>query len=469
MQKRLLDSEHIKAAYEAAKRETEVADGYYTAASPLNKGTGDGNLFRLFVERNLGLLAVGGSLNYVLPSALMFEEGSTVLRKHIFAHCRMPFFYSFENNKGIFPDVHRSYKFALMQIVNSPPAFPQDEVIDTAFYVLDPAELEKPARHIAYSLETLKALSPEYWALMELRNGADLPILQRCYGAFSALSPAWLDFRHKLYMTDDKDLFIEKDAPGLLPLFEGKMIWQYSHQLGKSQYWLAAAAFDERMRSKELHRMAQDLGVPKAQVAQLASAVQFDREFVRLMFRDVASDTNERTLIFGLLPKNCGGGNTIHISIPKIYIRSATGGVTTQAASPLRLLFAWAWFNSVPVDWLARFMIQIHISKTYLYRLPMPQPTDDEILASPDYAQLAKNALLLSLAASWDDFAELAPLFHVQLRDVPQTAKAQGMLRAQNDRLVARIYSITDAELAHLLRSFKVMAGKRPEYLTLLA
>ena len=89
-------------------------------ASPLNKGAGDGNLFRLFVERNLGLLAPGGSLNYVLPSALLFEEGSTALRKHIFTHCHMPFFYSFENNKGIFPDVHRSYKFALMQVVEQP-------------------------------------------------------------------------------------------------------------------------------------------------------------------------------------------------------------------------------------------------------------------------------------------------------------------------------------------------------------
>ena len=468
VQKRLLDSAHIKAAYETAKREMEVADDYYTAASPLNKGAGDGNLFRLFVERNLGLLANGGSLNYVLPSALMFEEGSTILRKHIFTHCRMPFFYSFENRNGIFPDVDSRYKFALMQIVNRPPVTAQDKVIDTAFYVLDPAELAEPTRHVPYPLETLKTLSPDHWALMELRNGADLPILQRCYGAFSALSPAWLDFRRELHMTDDKDLFIEKDAPGLLPLFEGKMIWQYSHQLGKPQYWLDAASFDERMRSKELHRMAQDLGMPKAQVAQHASAVQFDREFVRLMFRDVASDTNERTLIFGLLPKNCGGGNTIHISIPKAYIRSPDGGVTTQTVSPLRLLFALAWFNSLPVDWLARFMIQIHANKTYLYRLPMPQPTDAEILASPDFAQLAKNALLLSLVASWDDFAELAPLFSIQPKDVPQTAKAQDTLRAQNDKTVARLYGITAAELAHVLRSFKVMAHKRPEYLTLL-
>ena len=152
----------------------------------------------------------------------------------------------------------------------------------------------------------------------------------------------------------------------------------------------------------------------------------------------------------------------------KTYGVEATGQCSAQAISPLRLLFALAWFNSVPADWIARQMIQINVSLTYIYRLPMPQPTDDDIRANPAYAQLAKNALLLSLAASWDDFAELAPLFNVKPADLPQTAKAQDSLRAQNDKLVAGLYGITGAELAHLLRSFKVMAGKRAEYLTLL-
>jgi hypothetical protein len=388
----------------------------------------------------------------------------------------MPFFYSFENRNGIFQDVHSSYKFALMQIVNSPPAGASVDpelalpvvVIDTAFYVLDATELDQPERHVSYPLDTLKTLSPAHWSLMELRDGADLAILQKCYSAFDPLSPGWLDFRRELHMTDDKDLFIEKDAPGLLPLFEGKMIWQYSHVFEKPQYWLDEKAFDARMKSKELHRMAQDLGVPKTEVAKHASDVRFDREFVRLVFRDVASDTNERTLIFALLPKNCGGGNTIHMSVPKTYVRGVDGGVTTRAVSSLRLLFALAWFNSLPVDWMARFMIQIHANKTYLYRLPVPQPTDEEIRSNPNYAELARNALLLSLAASWDDFAELAPLFDVQPQDLPQTAKARDTLRAQNDKIVARLYGITDAELAHLLRSFKVMADKRAEYLTLL-
>lgn len=39
----------------------------------------------------------------------MFEEGSLALRQHIFNRYRLAFFHSFENNRGIFQDVHRSY------------------------------------------------------------------------------------------------------------------------------------------------------------------------------------------------------------------------------------------------------------------------------------------------------------------------------------------------------------------------
>lgn len=470
VQKRLLGSEHIAAAYRATQRSKDIANEYYKdkAAFPLNKGSGDGNLFRLFVERNLWLLAPGGSLNYVLPSALMFEDGSCGLRKHILTNCRMSFFYSFENRDGIFQDVHRSYKFSIMQVINGLPRVPKENVIDTAFYVRDPIELNDPKRHVFYPLDMLKSLSPEQWALMELRDGADLPILEKCYRAFPPLSPDWLDFRRELHLTDDKDLFIENIATGLLPLFEGKMIWQYSHKFDAPQYWLDSTDFDDRLRSKELHRMAQDIGVSKSETIKYGSAIRYDREFIRLSFRDVASDTNERTLIFALLPRNCGAGNTLHLSIPKKYLLDDAGDITTHTVSSLRLLFALAWFNSLPVDWIARFMIQIHANKTYLFRIPMPQPSDEEIRNNINYAQLAKNALLLSLSADWGDFAELAPLFSIQRQDTPVTAKQQDILRAQNDKIVAKLYGITDDEFAHLLSGFNGMANKRPEYLTLL-
>ncbi|MBS0505860.1 MAG: ATP-binding protein [Proteobacteria bacterium] len=47
-------------------------------------------------------------------------------------------------------------------------------------------------------------------------------------------------------------------------------------------------------------------------------------------------------------------------------------------------------------------------------------------------------------------------------------AKARDQLRVENDRIVARLYGISDAAFAHLLRGFKGLATKRPEYLALL-
>jgi hypothetical protein len=203
-------------------------------------------------------------------------------------------------------------------------------------------------------------------------------------------------------------------------------------------------------------------------VEKHTDCVRYDREYVRLAFRTIARDTDERTLIFGLLPKNVGLGHSLFVNAAQRYQTDSAGALTAVAVSPLRLLLALAWFNSLPVDWLARQMIQINVSQTYLYRLPVPQPSDADILANADFTALAKNALLLTLAASWDDFTELAPLFNVQKHEVPATAKAMDTLRAENDKTVARLYGITDEELAHLLKSFKGMATKRPEYLALL-
>jgi hypothetical protein len=98
---------------------------------------------------------------------------------------------------------------------------------------------------------------------MELRSAADLPILQRCYAAFEPLHEDWLNFRNELHMTADKDLFLETAPAGGLPLYEGKMIWQYSAAHAAPQYWLNPTAFDERLASKEIYRMAQDFGVPR--------------------------------------------------------------------------------------------------------------------------------------------------------------------------------------------------------------
>lgn len=392
----------------------------------------------------------------------MFEDGSQTLRRAILSDYSMPFFYSFENQETLFSGVDSRYKFAMMQILNAAPSI--DASIKTAHYLRHPAQIAAE-RIIDYPLTTLKTLSPDQWAMMELRDPRDVPILNQCYQSYPPLSPDWLDFRSELHMTNDKDLFIETARDGLLPLFEGKMIWQFSDQYSTAQYWLDADKFDERMTSKEFYRMAQDIGKKQNECeAHHAQAVRFDRGYHRLGFRVIARDTDERTLIVSMLPKDCGFGHSMFGNIPKTYVLNADGDVLTQDVSALRLLFAQAWLNALPTDWLARFMIQINVSKTYLFRLPMPQPSDDEILNNPDYHRLAKNALRLTLRENWDDFAELAPLFNLTENDLPKTDKIADGLRFDNDKTVAKLYGISEHDLRHILKSFAVLNNKRPEY-----
>ena len=503
----------VQAAYAAAQAAAKCAYEYYKIGFPLNDGAVDDNLFRLFVERNLGLLKRGGSLNYVLPSALLFEESSQVLRMHVLTHMHMPFFYSFENREPLFPEVDSRFKFAMMQVVNTPLTAAQSSTyaIDTAFYLGRTAELADKARTIRYPLATLKALSPQQWSLLELRTAQDIAILQRCYDAFEPLHEGWLNFRRELDMTDDKDLFLEAPAAGALPLYEGKMIWQYTAAFDAPQYWVNQAALDERMGSKELHRMAHDLGVPKSKLtAAHAAAVRHDHTFFKLAFRRVARDTDERTLIFSLLPLGCTSGHSLFVSVPKTYVlqghdgaasnavgwatahhaaphtepdgglkptlhtpvnpqTGTTGAVGTQETSALRLCFALAWFNSLPADWLMRFMVQINVSQTYLYRLPMPQPTDAQILATPAYRALARNAALLTLHSDWAAFAPLAATFNLTQADCPASDEAYDRLRYDNDVLVAQCYGLSPAELRHILAGFPVMQKKRAEYSTFFA
>lgn len=183
----ILSKPYIKSLYDSQKSYIEALNSYYKAHYPLNRGSGDGNLFRFFVERNLSLLSPNASLNYVLPSALMYEEGSLALRKHILEEKMLTYFYSFENREGIFPDIDSRYKFALMQILSCPS--PKNHTIQTMSYLTEADSLytQKP---LSLTLQDLTTLSPTQLSLPEVRSEATLKILLKLYSSFSLLSLA---------------------------------------------------------------------------------------------------------------------------------------------------------------------------------------------------------------------------------------------------------------------------------------
>ncbi|HEF8487831.1 TPA: class I SAM-dependent DNA methyltransferase, partial [Campylobacter jejuni] len=461
IQDNLLAKDYIKQNYEKQKAYINDLSEYYKKAYPLNKGSGDGNLFRLFVEKNLSLLKQDGNLAYVLPSALMFEDGSLTLRKEILENKTLEYFYSFENRQAIFADVDSRYKFALMLIKNTQAN--HTHKIKMMFYKTDINSLKNKDEILTLSLKDIKKLSPTHLALMELKDKQALEILRKSYNAFQNLSFDYIDFRRELDMTNDKDLFIEEFREGLLPLYEGKMIHQFDANFSQTTYFLEKAKFDEHLKSKELYRAKKATGKelnPKL--------IKYDREFFRLGYRKIARDTDERTLIASLLPKNCGGADSTYSNIPKQYVLK--DDVICMDIVPYeRILFVLALFNSLVVDFIIRNMVQINVSKSYLERIPLPQPSDEEIQNNEIYKTLAKNALLLQLYNDQNrHFDELKQEFNIKNEEIPKTKKAYDILRAKNDLLVKELYGLSDDEFSYMISTFKVLNEKQSEYITLL-
>ena len=157
-------------------------------------------------------------------------------------------------------------------------------------------------------------------------------------------------------------------------------------------------------------------------------------------------------------------------NVPKKYIFK-NGKVEIQPESYLKLLFALGILNSLTLDFIARGMVQLHLNKTVLLRLPLPQPTETEILKNADYCFIARRALELQRAAdSQNNFAELEALF-------PDFQSLKGCIekkidhaRAALDVKVARLYGLTFEDFQHLIspENFKVLNEKREEYLRIL-
>lgn len=487
LQTDLLAKPYIAQRYRAESKHALVVNAYYKAMYPLNAGEGDGNLFRFFVERNLGLLTAGGSLNYVLPTALLTDDGSTELRKHILQGCRLLVFDGFENRKKLFPDVHPCYKFGLLQVENTRL---EDEAapMRCRFMLTSPATLTDSSTAFDYTLADIRATSPRHWAFMEVAHGrTDLEILARIYGRFPALDPEWLDFRTELHATNDKRIFHEKRKPHFLPLYKGASIWQYDSRFAEPEYWLDPEEFDAYLRNKEISRLIDDVypqlmpndkkskehnvlsALGLHQRAELGAFITPDREYYRLGFRDIARDTDERTLIATVLPKDIGAQNTLWLTIPKKYqMNFEKRIVSVEKFSLTKLFFAQALFSSIPLDWLIRFTAAIHVNKTHLMRQPMPQPTDEELHSNPVYMEMVRNSLLLSCHYNKENFSPLLADYDLAETAVPTTAKQMDLLKIRNDILVAGLYGIEYADMEHMLKSFTVLHNKKPGYVAAL-
>ncbi len=455
--KKLMQKPDVRADWlEYCSRFPHVAKYFKTAPEyAACHDSGKLNLYMLFLERCFHLLREGGHCGIVIPSGIYTDLGAKGLRELLFDRTRIEGLFGFENRKKIFDGVDSRFKFVVLTFEKlttprvqqrgernasaapddlfSPAREPGTKSFPAAFMRLDVEELARfPSQGaIEISVELVKRLSPDSLSVMEFKGPMDIRIAEKML-KFPLLGDKiqniWnFSLTSEFNMTTDSKLFETSPAKGRLPLFEGKMIWQFENQLAAPRYWV-----DEKAGRAALLGRRPDLG-------QL-----LDYQTYRLGYRDIARNTDTRTLISTLMPSAFHGNK-----FPTTKVFDDDGTRLLDSAAQLYLT---AVFNSYALDWVIRQKVTTTLNFFYIFQLPVPRLDAKH----PSFICLVHRAArLICTTPEFDALAREVGLSGHEDGATREGERAQ--LRAEIDGLVAHLYGLTEEEFIHILATFPLV------------
>ena len=198
--------------------------------------------------------APAGRAGMIVPTGIATDSSTSAFFGDLVSTKRLNALYDFENRDGIFPGVHRSFKFSTLSIG---PA----KVANFAFFLHDVTMLEEKERRFTLSPEQIAAINPNTKTAPVFRSRADAELTAKLYSKAPVLieerpdnpegdrNPWGISFQQGLFnMTSASDLFknvedLEKvsftrkgtdwehsDGRRYVPLYEAKMIHHYDHR-----------------------------------------------------------------------------------------------------------------------------------------------------------------------------------------------------------------------------------------------
>ncbi|WP_254625788.1 hypothetical protein [Nostoc sp. TCL240-02] len=361
---------------------------------------------------------------YRYTSGIYTDLGAKKLREMLFNNTKITGLFCFENRKTIFEGVHRSFKFVILTFEKEG----KTEKFPAAFMRQDVKELQEFPKNngLPISIDLVRKLSPDSLSVMEFKNELDFHIADKMT-KFPLLGEKvedkWnLELHREFNMTDDAFLFKKKPEKGTLALYEGKIIHQFTHIFAEARYWI-----DEREGRKALLKRNE---VDKGQ--------KFDYQNYRLGYRDVARNTDIRTMIAGILPPQIFAGNTLVLADPFPKLNE--------------LLFVCAVLNSFAYDFIIRQKVTAHCNMFYVYQTPVPRLTKND-RSFNDIVQRA--AKLICTTPEFDELAQEVGLGSHQQGVTDETERAK--LRAELDGMVAHLYGLTEDEFSYILTTFPIV------------
>ena len=413
---------------------------------------GDINTYQIFADL---MRSAGRWAGMIVPSGIASDHQTKDFFNDLVQTRSLVSLYDFENRRGLFPSVHRSYKFCLLTLTD------QHRPSDAArfvFFAHEVADIDDPEKNFSLTPDDLMLFNPNTRTAPTFRTRRDAEITTGIYRRVPVLiregvpdgNPWGVSFQRMFDMSNDSGLFRTRrqleDAgwtlrgnhfvrgdDRYLPLYVLAMVHQYDHR------W---ATFDngkyrdvtEAEKQDPTYVAQPEYWVPMRETDQ---RIGDDRSYL-LGWRDVARSTDTRTLIFSPHPR-AGAGNPLPQFVPSLERIRSAASVT-------------AIMNSFACDYASRQKLGgIHLNFFYLRQLAVLPPN-----RLRSYEAFIERGVLELCYTAWDmfDFANAlgwrGPPFRWDL-------KRRTLIRAEFDALMFHLYRISRPEIDYLMRTFEAL------------
>ena len=459
------------------------------------------NNYSVFSELFVNLLRPDGRAGVVVPTGIATDATNQEFFRHLVDSGRLVSLYDFENREGLFPGVHRSYKFSLLTLSGK-----STGRSTFAFFLTRTEQLGDARRRFVLEPDEFALLNPNTRTCPVFRTRQDAELTKAIYRRVPVLVNEWKEenpwgvrFRQGLFnMSTDSHLFRTRDQlerQGFrlggnrfvkgeevwLPLYEAKMIWHYDHRFGT--YAGVSSRSDTHLPTPDEADHADPCFLVQpwywVSAEEVEARLQEWPHDWLLGFRNVCRSTDERTALFSLKPR-AGVGNNAPLLLTK-----------TEGTTPIACLVAN--LSGIVFDWVVRQKLAgVNMNFFYVQQLPVLPPSaytpEDLRFIVPRVVELVYTAwdlkpfadevwasadatLREALRRQWEENADQTGGHSWKLPDWiaaypeietdPQKGipfppfrwdeERRALLRAELDAYYARLYGLTRKQLRYIL------------------
>ena len=167
----------LHAEFEAAKHLAEGQSNFTRASGRFPLGArGQINLYQVFAELDRRLLSTGSKAGFLSPTGLATDNNTRILFEDLVRQQNLESLIDFENRKGLFPEVHRAFKFSLVTLSKM-----NVDTAQFAFFLHDPIEARDETRRFELSPKDLALFNPNTKTVPIFRTRRDAELTREIY------------------------------------------------------------------------------------------------------------------------------------------------------------------------------------------------------------------------------------------------------------------------------------------------